>query len=213
MSRKIPSNTFVGQTFNHLTIIEGLESENGHRMVLTQCVCGNIGKRSLDNVRSGIAKSCGCKKFYRKGQALSRHPLMAVFHSMKQRCYDPDCKEFKWYGAKGVRMCDEWKDDFVAFYDWGISNGWSKGLEIDKDIKGNGLLYSPDTCLFVTEKQNCNKRVSSKYYTYNGETRTAAEWSDLLKISQQVLYKRIKHGWSVERSLTTPLMKNHYSFK
>lgn len=66
---------------------------------------------------------------------LSKHPLHNVWHGIKCRCYGKSSKGYNNYGALGVIMCDEWKNNFKSFYDWAISNGWEKGLQIDKDIK------------------------------------------------------------------------------
>jgi hypothetical protein len=102
------------------------------------------------------------------------------------------------------------------FIEWGIANGWKPGLEIDKDIKAKELgveplLYSPERCKFVTVKENCNSRRSNKYLTYNGVTKTIAEWADFTGIGH-VLYNRLKRkDWSIERCLTSPKQKNKYS--
>lgn len=205
MSAKIPASLFVGQTFGNLTIIEALNSSGQYRMVMAECICGKVKEYSLDNIKSGKSKSCGCVRPRAVKHGLIHHPLYWVFSGMKDRCYNSNSRVYHLYGGSGVRICDEWLNDFLSFYNWAINNGWQPGLEIDKDIKGTGLLYSPETCCFVTEKQNCNKRRSSKYLTFDSETKTVAEWSDLVGLSQQVIYKRMKRGWSVEKSLTTPL--------
>jgi len=80
---------------------------------------------------------------------------------MKQRCYNKNNKNYKWYGAKGVRVCDSWQT-FANFHKWAVNNGYKKGLHLDKDIKGNGKLYSPESCCFVTPKKNIqyNKKIN-----------------------------------------------------
>lgn len=208
MSAKIPTETFIGLKFNNLTIIEALPRENGYRYVIVKCDCGKTKRCSLDNVKTGKSKTCGClPKPIKHG--LIDHPIYKIWCKMKYRCYNKKAVEYKWYGAEGVIVCDEWLNDFQAFYTWAISNGWAKGLEIDKDIKG-GKIYSPDNCCFVTKKVNCNNRRSNKYLTLNDETLTVAQWSDRMGISQQVIYRRMKNGWSVSESLTQPLMVNQF---
>ncbi len=78
------------------------------------------------------------------------------WHNMCHRCYYPKHESYKNYGAKGVVVCEEWKTNYHSFLDWSLANGWKPGLQLDKDIKGTGYLYSPETCLWVTRQQNRN---------------------------------------------------------
>ena len=94
---------------------------------------------------------------------ISKHPLYNVYNNMINRCYDTNNKSYNDYGARGVVVCDEWKNSIDNFYNWAIKNNWELGLHLDKDIKGNGFLYSPNTCTFVTPKVNSNKRIFGFY--------------------------------------------------
>lgn len=89
----------------------------------------------------------------------SYHPLYAIWNGIKQRCYNPKRKDYSRYGALGVTMHAEWRDDVVAFISWCEANGWQPGLIIDKDIKSKELginppIYSPETISFITTQQN-----------------------------------------------------------
>ena len=93
---------------------------------------------------------------------MKAHPLYGVWCDMKKRCYNKNDRRYKWYGAKGVYVCDEWLNDPIAFINWGINNGWEEGLHIDKDTLSSKLnvqpYYSPKTCCFVSKRVNVGDR-------------------------------------------------------
>lgn len=169
------------------------------------CICGSKCIGYISNVKTGKKISCGCKRWQGTPKhGLSEHPLYSVWENMYSRCYNESVKSYKNYGGRGVKMCEEWKGSPEAFIKWGLANGWREGLECDKDIKGDGLLYSPDTCMFVTQKENSNNRRVSRKITFNGETKTLAEWADSIGMSHSNLHNRLE-SWSIERALTEPL--------
>ena len=167
-------NRFVlsaGMKFNRLTILKEapgiiLKSRTTKhdikcRMVECLCECGNIITTRLIMVRNGDAKSCGSLRVEKSEiniviptHRLSRHPIYTVWINMNRRCYSKKDSAFNNYGGRGVKVCDEWRNDFIEFYNWAIKNGWEKGLQLDKDKIGNGLLYSPKTCCFLSSKEN-----------------------------------------------------------
>lgn len=86
---------------------------------------------------------------------MSRHPLYPKWQDMVRRCHNPNHQRYSWYDAKGASVCQQWRDDPVAFIDWCLAQGWQPGMEIDKDLKIPGnLIYSPATCSIVTHRQN-----------------------------------------------------------
>ena len=89
-------------------------------------------------------------------------------------------------------MCDEWMNDPVSFYEWSISNGYEKGLSIDRiDGKGN---YEPGNCRWTTWEKQCNNRKTNVLLTRNGETKTMAEWSRQLNVKYWKIQRYIKTG-------------------
>jgi hypothetical protein len=158
--------------------------------------------------RKGIPNPQNAKHY------LSTHPLYWLWASVKNRCYNSNERSYKDYGAVGVKMCDEWLNDPKAFIEWALANGWKKGLQIDKDIIAakiglKPILYSPERCLFVTRKQNCNQRKSSRIIEYNGVRKTLMQWSEELGINHTTLAMRLKdYGYSVERAFSEPVSFN-----
>lgn len=107
------------------------------------------------------------------------------------------------YGGRGIVVCDDWKNNFKAFYDWAMANGYNDGLSIDRIDNDKG--YSSDNCRWVTMEIQSNNRRSNITVEYNGECRTLAEWSKTLGIKYATLRKRLEDGWSVEDAFHTPL--------
>lgn len=155
---------YVGQVFDYLTVIgDAPTRKGGARYFYCQCVCGKVIEKNLSNLKKDIQsqKHCGCKD-----HGGSKTRLHSIWQNMKQRCYNPKHTGYKHYGQIGVVVCDAWKDDFVAFRDWSLANGYSDTLSIDR-IEG-ALCYSPSTCRWATQEIQCRnqrlrKNTSSTY--------------------------------------------------
>ena len=129
------------------------------------------------------------------------HPrLMRIHNNMKQRCNNPNNTVYKNYGAKGIRVCDEWKY-FKNFKNWALKNGYNDTLTIDRiDSNGN---YEPSNCRWVSRKVQANNRETNVNIEFNGETHTLTEWAEKLCISQKTLWARLNNPeWTTERALT-----------
>lgn len=132
------------------------------RRALFQCKCGNEFEAIIDNVRRNKIKSCECTKIERMKKlrlthGLTKTDIHSVWTNMKTRCYNPKTWNYSNYGGRGITICEEWRNDFKAFYNWAIANGFQKGLQIDRiDNDGN---YEPANCRFVTPKENCQNRI------------------------------------------------------
>lgn len=134
---------------------------------------------------------------------LRNHPLYDVWGKIKARCYNIQSKDYTDYGGRGISVCTEWIDDFKAFYDWCIENGYQKGLEIDR--RNNNGNYEPDSCRMVTRSQNMRNTRRNNNLTYNGETKCLSEWAEIYGIKRFTLFGRINRmGWDIEKALTTP---------
>lgn len=126
-----------------------------------------------------------------------------IWRSMRQRCSNPKCINYKNYGGKGVSVCSEW-EDVSKFAEWAYSNGYSENMTIDR-INVNGD-YTPDNCRWVTQKIQQNNRSNNRIIECRGKKHTLSEWAEITHISRCTIHARIKKlGWSVEKSLFTPV--------
>lgn len=129
--------------------------------------------------------------------------LGSIYHNMKTRCTNPNYDKYQYYGGKGISVCDDWFNSYEAFEEWAINNGYRDNLTLERiDINGN---YCPSNCIWATRKEQANNRSSNHYLTYNGKTQTIQEWSEQTGITYNTISRRIKNGWSVKRTLTTPV--------
>lgn len=168
LSKGRKSKSFIdltGQRFGLLTVIERVENTNrGCVRWLCKCDCGKETKTTTAHLRSGHTKSCGCLGLKHATEAKITHgqsktPLYRVFLSMHNRCELTTSREYKWYGAKGIKVCEEWKD-FQTFANWAYSHGYEKGLTIDRiDPKG---IYCPENCEWVTRSENTKRMHRTK---------------------------------------------------
>ena len=170
-----PKN-IAGMRFTKLVAIECVgKSKAGCRLWRCVCDCGNEKVVSLPNLTSGATKSCGCLRIpplMIKHGGLSRgerEKLYAVWSAMKNRCNNPNDRNYFRYGGRGIFVCDEWQNDYGAFRDWCYEHGYRKGLELDRENNDGG--YTPDNCRFVTHRENLLNTHRAKKY------REATAWS------------------------------------
>lgn len=214
MNKRIKIENLIGSKFNNLTILSKGSFLGTGRTVIAKCDCGITKEFYLRRILLGSNKSCGC--MHHTANFDSKHPLYKIWKNIIRRCYVPTCKLYTYYGAKGVLVCEEWINDFNSFKNWCLANGWKKKMDIDKDIKGNGLLYSPETCSVVTHKENNNYRSNNRVFTIYGVRYTVMQLAEKYNISFEALWSRIDRGWDLKEALSRPprnhVTKIEYSF-
>lgn len=124
--------------------------------------------------------------------------LRWIYRSMKQRCYNPNNKNYMNYGMKGITV--EW-ESFKVFYHWCISNNWERGMHIDR-IDGSKN-YSQSNCQIITAKENTRRRKDIQI-EHNGNKRCLVEWCEILNLNLKTVKSRLNRGWSITETLSTP---------
>lgn len=178
----------VGDKFGHLTILEELPKRKKWEMRRFRCICdcGNETTITYQSLHKDVAcKDCTYKDISQKKRVKTdRERLYIVWHSIKNRTKHNEC-----YTRKGIAVCKEWIDSFESFYEWSMANGYRQGLTIDRiDNFGD---YRPDNCRWTTSKVQSMNREVTVHLTYNGETHTVPEWSEITGISEKNIRQRI----------------------
>lgn len=200
----------TGQRFGRLIVLEFDHKKDCNKGAnyYWKCLC-DCGKEKIipsSSLRSGATQSCGClcKERHHLKHKMWKSKIYGVWNGMKQRCTNPNCREYKNYGARGIEICEEWNDS-KNFIDWALANGYQEGLSIDRiDYDGN---YEPSNCRWSDAITQANNTRRNKVITINGEKHSVAEWSRINQIPYSYVYKRIAIGWDYERALTEPIRR------
>lgn len=200
----------TGEKFGRLTVIEKTRVK-GRLSWICQCECGNTIIASLTSLQTGNTKSCGCLRKEVTGKLNKKHGmrrtrLYNIYQKMLIRCRNSNDPKYPIYGGRGIKVCDEWKNNFENFYLWAFENGYSDELTIDRiDVNGD---YEPSNCRWVDNKTQANNKRNNRLLVYRGKSHTLAEWADITGIGQANLNNRLnKLNWSVEEALSIPVRR------
>ena len=201
----------TGQRFGKLLVMSRVPDTTQAKWHCV-CDCGHVSDVFGSNLRRGLTISCGCvmrmtAKLHstthgygarRDGKTRREY---ASWSAAKQRCHNPTNRQFPDYGARGIVMCDRWRDSFAAFIaDMGPC---PDGLMLDR-VDNDGP-YAPDNCRWVDRGvQNMNRR-SCVFVEAFGRRQTLTEWSRECGIKDGRIAKRLAAGWTPERALTHPV--------
>lgn len=177
------------------------------------CDCGSETIVDVGCLRKGTTKSCGCLRREQRGSGHPRfkhgatrgHAKSAEYETWQgvlKRCTNPRSKSYRYYGGRGITVCDRWLESFENFLaDMGPRPA---GKTLDR-IDNNGS-YCPENCRWATAKQQARNKGSNRLITWRGDTKTLVEWSEETGFSYRLLKQRIrKLGWPIERALTEPV--------
>ena len=195
----------TGSTFGKLTVLDERSVVRGktspRREVQLLCKCGFCGSEKWypkSSVINGRAKSCGCSASKIKhGKWHTR--LYGIWSDMKRRCYVPKCKNYKYYGARGIKVCDEWRKSYIPFEEWALANGYSDKLTIDR-INPDGD-YCPENCRWATYLTQENNKRNNHYVEYEGATYTVSQLAQKVGIKGSLLSARLRKGEPIETAV------------
>jgi hypothetical protein len=203
-----------GTQFGRLTVLEEVMKGIGTRRFRCQCVCGRETVAGLNSLRVGKTSSCGCYRSERtsararaqnathghsRGKRVSRE--YQAWLSMRQRCNSPSYHNYHRYGGRGIRVDPRWNSFEQFLLDVGPWPG--KGYTLDRrDNEGH---YEPGNVRWATKTEQARNTSWNRQLTWQGRTQCLTEWAEELGIKRNTLTERLRNGWSVEETLTTPL--------
>lgn len=197
-----------GHKFGRLTVFDDYYIKNRKSFWKCKCECGVVKYISANSLASGMVNSCGClrkeKAKLNKKHGLWGHPLYWVHRSMLNRCYRTKDQSYKDYGARGIKVCNKWRNSVKEFYEWCMRNGWIKGIDLDR--RNNNGNYCPSNCRFVTRKVSMNNTRLSLNVTIKGKKYTMDQLEKKYGIPASRIAHRIKYNnWTVDQAISYPV--------
>ncbi len=146
------------------------------------------------------------KGYENHGQKGTR--LYRIWHTMKDRCHNPNHDSYKYYGGKGISVCPQWINSFIPFHQWAMANGYSDDLTIDR-INSNGN-YEPGNCRWVSMKVQNRRHKNCLRITHNGKTQLAIDWAREAGLSLPTFYWRLHRGYPMDQVLSPQSLKKGF---
>lgn len=208
----VKANDIVGTRVGVLDILYecDFKANDGHKMYHVKCSeCG----WETDSKKSDIKKATKCTHIGICGNYIdfrsswSNNRLARIFNKMKQRCYSTSDKDYRWYGEKGISICEEWLNNPKLFEEWSFANGYTDELTIDR--KDESKNYCPENCRWVSSKDNAKYKSTTLLLDVDGEIHTGREWADVLNIGTNTINNYIrKYGQDKTKEFIRKYLKN-----
>jgi len=186
----------VGDVYGIYKVIQKTEDRapDGHRYYVVRCIECNRQFRMIAGTFSRKRKIVTkCQHGRANSYRIRNKRLRKTFVGMYDRCYNRDNKDYRWYGSKGVYICDEWLNDPKRFEEWSKSNGYANKLTIDR-IDDNGP-YAPWNCRWITRKQNSKYKSTTRELCVDNESHTGRDWANILDVGTNRINRYVRtHG-------------------
>lgn len=168
---------------------------------ICRCECGTEKTLNGSNLTRSQNPSRSCFPCSQRQHGMEGTPEYVVWQKMKQRCYNPNCKDFPRYGQRGITVSNDWMQFSAFFSDMGKRPSPKHTLE----RKDNDLGYSKENCKWATWAEQSRNKRSNRLITAFGKTQCLADWAIESELRYKTLQSRIRKGWSIERALTEPV--------
>lgn len=194
----------TGNVYGRLTVLSRDGDMYGKVAWPCRCSCGTVLRVSGADLKSGNKSSCGCLKIETIGNLNRTHGLTnsdeySIWRKIKDRCFNPNTRNYDDYGGRGISMCDRWRNSFENFYaDMGPRPSPDHSIERRNNNEG----YSPGNCIWATRVEQARNKRNNQLVQFNGKDVTIAELAELANLNYHLVYKRIVIlGWSPEEAV------------
>jgi hypothetical protein len=192
----------TGKRFWRFIVIKRVDNDKcGNLCWLCKCDCGMEKIVRSGDIKSGSIKSCGClrkEKVTKHGH--SNNKTYISWKRMIQRCTNPNDKDYHYYSGRNIKVCREWLKFENFLQDMG-----ERPLRHTIERIDNNKGYYKSNCRWATRKQQQRNKCNNHLKTYNGKTQCLSAWSEEFAIPENILRGRIRRGWSMDKTLKTPL--------
>lgn len=167
---------------------EAGRSADGHMLYRAECSkCGHVRTAKMSNIkRSAFYAECN----HTTGIHWPSTRLSGIYQKMVRRCNNPNAKDYKFYGAKGVFVCFEWMNDRNKFIEWAMSHGYDDTMSIDRIDSNDG--YCPDNCRWIPMADNSKYKSTTRTLTIHGVTDSLSGWAKRLCIPKNTLVANVR---------------------
>lgn len=190
----------TGTRFGRLTAVKLSEKRSG-RKTFWDCICACGKEKTIrtDSLKDGSVRSCGCLKKeqdeinfkdskFKPTHGETNTHIYQTWQSMKQRCNDRNTKSYKYYGGRGIKVSEEWENDYESFKRWAYQNGYKETLSIERmNVNGN---YEPSNCTWIPMSEQARNKQNTIRIEYNGEAKTLIEWCEELVLDAGLVRNR-----------------------
>lgn len=195
----------IGQQFERWVVVSTADKDkSGNPRWLCRCDCGVEKIVAGGDLKRGRSRSCGClsrQLVAERSTTHGGHKTLAYrsYQSAKDRCTNPNNPKYEHYGKRVILFSFENFEKFLAH----VGPRASKKYSLDRiNNEGN---YEPGNVRWTTHQSQCRNTRKNVLLTYQNETLCIAEWAEKLNLNQTTIRSRIRYGWTVERTLSTPI--------
>ena len=177
------SSNRIGETVGVFIIVELMSKKDKDGHSLYRGICNKCGVERIARYHD-LKRTNECTHIGIDGRISSQkikwdnNRIKGIFHGMKQRCYNDKDESYKWYGAKNIKIYDEWLKNPKSFEEWALQNGYKDNLTIDRINENKD--YTPDNCRWITSVNNTKYKSTTSVIDIDGEVHTGRDWSKIL---------------------------------
>lgn len=200
MAEKFDPRCHIGEVHGIYTIVDMTGEKDKYGHWIYKCVCNECGYEKYSHygaISGSNSITRQCKHLRANGMPMtydkrrwSNKRIGHIFQSMVNRCYCTSGKSYRWYGEKGIEICDEWINDPISFERWALNNGYAEDLTIDRiDSDKN---YCPENCQWIPLKENSRRAGKVNWITIGSETLTGRQWANKVGVGLLTIDRYIR---------------------